>query len=186
MKGASIVSTMTVCVVMSASLAQDTSLFPSPAPQHAFLKKFVGKWKSESEIRTGPNQPSQKYTGTMSFRMLGEFWVISDVAAEMPGGGRFSAVQTIGFNSKTGRYDGTWVDSVTDHMWTYHGTAEGETLTLEAEGPNFLSPGKTANFRDIYEFRSADEIAVFSKIQSDDGTWVTYVTGTMRRAEAGK
>jgi hypothetical protein len=41
-------------------------------------------------------------------------------------------------------------------------------------------PGKTANYRDSYEFKSADEIVVTSETIID-GEWVTFMHGTMTR-----
>jgi hypothetical protein len=54
-------------------------------------------------------------------------------------------------------------------------------LTLEADGPNMMVPGKMSKFRDIYEFKSPDEIATTSSMQGDDGKWITFSTGTARR-----
>jgi len=78
---------------------------------------------------------------------------------------------------------GTWVDSVTSHLWKYEGTVDdsGKTLTLEAEGPNFMADGQTAKFRDVYTFKSKDHIIVRSSMQSEDGSWVQFMTSSYRR-----
>ncbi len=92
-------------------------------------------------------------------------------------------VQTIGYDAAKKKYVGTWVDSMTDFMWKYEGSVDksGKILTLEAEGPNFASPGKLTKFQDIYEFKSADVIAITSKMLGDDGKWVTFMSGSANR-----
>ena len=160
--------------------ADEPGQVPGPAPEHTFLKKFVGEWTTTSECQMGPGQPALQCEGKFKARMLGEFWLISDTEGAMAGT-TVHAVLTLGYDPQQQKYVGTWVDSMMNHLWKYEGSVEGETLTLEAAGPNFLAGGKPALFRDLYEFKSADEIAVSSQMQSDDGTWVTFITGTARR-----
>jgi hypothetical protein len=156
--------------------------FPTPVKEHEWLRQFAGEWESECEATFGEGQPAITCQGSMTSRMLGEFWVVSESTAEMMGT-KITAVQTIGFDPATSKYVGTWVDSMTSHMWKYEGSVDEatQTLTLEAEGPNFLAEGKTARFRDIYQFKSPDHIASSSQMQADDGAWTTFMTGSLRR-----
>ena len=96
-----------------------------------------------------------------------------------------TAVQMIGYDSEKKKYVGTWVDSMMNHMWRYEGSVDdsGKTLTLEAEGPNFMAAGKTTKFRDAYEFKSKDHIVATSSMLTDDGKWVTFMTGQVRRVK---
>jgi hypothetical protein len=173
-----------VLVVSSILMAQEELEFPEPAEEHQWLKQFVGEWTSESDAKAGPDQPPIKCKGTMSSRMLGGFWVVSEVKSDM-GEIKVNAVQTIGYDPEKKKYVGTWVDSMTNHMWHYEGTIDesGKKLTLEAEGPNFMSAGQTAKYRDAYEFKSEDHIVATSSMQGDDGKWVTFMTGDVRRVE---
>src|SRR5262245_61403848 len=65
----------------------------------------------------------------------------------------------------------------------YSGTVDesGRILHLEAEGPNFLEEGKIGKFRDSYEFKSKDHIVATSAMQDENGKWVTFMTGNIRR-----
>lgn len=173
------------CFVLAASAAayaEEQPQFPGPEKEHQWLKQFVGQWESESESMAGPGQPPMKCKGTMSSRMLGQFWVVSDFTGNM-GDFTMSAIQTIGYDPAKQRYVGTWVDSVMNHMWRYEGSVDGsgKILTLEAEGPNFMANGKLTKFRDAYEFKSKDHIVATSSMQLDDGKWVTFMTGDLRR-----
>lgn len=159
--------------------------FPAPQAEHTWLKQFVGEWESVAEGKPAPDQPALTCQGTMKSRMLGDFWVTSEITNEMMGT-RIQAIQTIGYDVNSKKYIGTWVDSMLPHLWKYEGSvdATGKILTLEAEGPNFLTPGKSAKFRDIYEFKSKDHILMTSAMQGEDGTWVTFMTGNVRRKKS--
>jgi hypothetical protein len=172
---------VTLCSATLAS-AQELPEFPKPQEEHEWLQKFVGEWESESEMTAESGQTGVKCKGTMTSRTLGGYWIISDVKSEMMGF-TVNAVQTIGYDTEKKQYVGTWVDSMFNHLWKYTGTVDesGKKLTLEAEGPNFMTPGKTAKFRDAYEFKSDDHIVTTSSMQGDDGKWVTFMTGNVRR-----
>jgi len=168
----------------SALVAQEIPQFPQPQKEHEWLQKFVGEWESHSKASAGPGVPEMECSGRMRSRMLGGFWVISENEGDMAGM-KISAIQTIGYDAEKKKYIGTWVDSVMNHLWNYEGSVDesGKKLTLEAEGPNMAEPGKTAKYRDIYEFKSKDEFALSSQMQGDDGKWVTFMTGTAKRTK---
>src|SRR5262245_38245849 len=87
----------------------------APEPEHAILKQFVGEWTTEAEVVTGPGEPAGKSTGQVTARMLGALWVVSEVSNDMMGT-KMEAVQTIGYDPKTKKYVGTWVDSMLNHL----------------------------------------------------------------------
>ena len=167
---------------VSLVVAQEPPKLPPPQKEHEWLKQFVGEWESESEGSAGPGQPPIKCKGSMSSRMLGGFWVVSESKADVLGT-QMNAIQTIGYHPQSKKYVGTWVDSMLNHLWKYEGTvdAAGKILTLEAEGPNFMLEGKLTKFRDIYEFKSKDHIVATSSMLGEDGKWVTFMTGNVKR-----
>lgn len=187
-------SSVAMLVLTPLLVAQETPSTPKPHSGDAFLKQFVGQWMTDGKAAPGPGQPEFTAEGTMNARMLGNSWVVSEqsaswVVSEQSTGvmsSTMEAVQTIGYDSKTKKYVGTWVDNMTDYMWKYDGSLDetGKILTLNAEGPNMTSPDKMAMFRDVYEFKSADHIVTVSQMQGDDGKWVTFMTGNMRRQDA--
>ena len=162
--------------------AQEAPEFPKPQEEHAWLKQFVGEWETTAEASMGPDQPPMTCKGTMSSRMLGGFWMISESKAEVMGA-PMTAVLTVGYDPQKKKYVGTWVDSMMNHLWRYEGAVDetGKKLTLEAEGPNMLQPGKTAKFRDAYEFKSADHIITTASMQGEEGKWIIFMTGEARR-----
>jgi hypothetical protein len=166
-------------LLTSSSFAQEPS---APGPKHEWLKQFTGEWTVSSKATAGPGQPAIEGAGTVTSRTLGGWWVVNEMRAEMHGV-TIQALQTIGYDPIKKKYVGTWVDSMLNHMWHYEGTVDetGKKLNLEAEGPNLMAQGKVARFRDSYEFKTPDHIVATSAMQGEDGTWVTFMTGDMRR-----
>ena len=163
--------------------AQELPQLPGPEKEHHWLQQFVGEWQTESKAVMIPGQPAIESSGSISSRMIGGFWVINEMKGDLPGA-TVIGIQTIGYDPSKRKYVGTWVDSMVNHMWHYEGTVDetGKILTLQAEGPNMMLEGKLAKFEDQYEFKSANEIAISSRMLGDDGKWVTFMTGVAKRA----
>ncbi len=168
----------------SISLGQDPPAMPEPSKEHAWLEKFTGEWTTHSKGTMGPDQPTMECNGTLISRQLGGFWILNELKGDWAGS-PMTGIQTIGFNDAKKKYVGTWVDSATAYMWHYEGTLDptGKVLTLQAEGPNFIVAGKLTKFEDIYEFKSANEIAMTSRMLGEDGEWVTFMSGTATRTK---
>ena len=171
--------TLTIAV----AAAQPPS-FPAPSEEHEWLEQFAGEWVSASKSVPFGDQPATEHKGTMSSEMLGGFWIVNRHEGDA-GGFEFKALQTIGYSASEKKYIGTWVDSMLDQLWRYEGTVDesGKKLVLTAKGPDFFGGGKETEYRDSYEFRSADLIITTSEIKGPDGKWVTFMTGEMKRAE---
>jgi hypothetical protein len=172
---------LSLFALTSVACAQPPS-FPAPQKEHEWLAQFVGEWDSDSEGTAGPGQPPMKCKGTMTSKKLGDFWIVNNLTGDMMGT-EMKGLQTIGYDAEKKKYVGTWVDNMMGHMWKYEGTvdASGKKLVLEAEGPNMLVPGKMAKYRDSYEFKSKDHIVATSEMLGDDGKWVQFMKGDVKR-----
>ena len=163
---------------------------PPPGEHHKWLEKLVGTWTVESEMTPpGTDQPF-KSTGTDTVRSFGGRWIIGEFKSQMPaemGGDMMSAIMTLGYNSQTGKYQGTWIDTMQDHMWVYVGTLDAakKTLTLETEGPNMMDPTSSAKvkYRDVIEFKTDDHRTLTSSAYQD-GKWVQFNVMNYRRTSS--
>jgi hypothetical protein len=83
---------------------------------------------------------------------------------------------------------GTFVGSMMTHLRVYQGTLDsaGRTLTLETEGPDMASEGKTTEYKDVYEFKSDDHRVVTSHMLGGDGQWHTFMAAEYRRKKSKK
>lgn len=153
---------------------------PSQATEHhKVLQRLAGSWRMISS--TGhpdydPNDPAKLWTETG--RMLGDLWVVIESQGPMPDGTSARMIMTIGYDPALGCYTGTWIGSMMDRLWVYRGWLEdgGETLVLEAQGPDFNAPDKTVNYRDVIRFRSDGSRSFTGSVEQADGSFHEFMT----------
>ncbi|HET6374144.1 MAG TPA: DUF1579 domain-containing protein [Candidatus Polarisedimenticolia bacterium] len=151
--------------------------------EHKWLQRFVGDWSYDVECDTGPGQPQAKATGLEHVRSLGGLWIVAEGQGEMPGGGPATTITTLGFDPQRGRFVGTFIASMMTYLWLYDGEldAAGRVLTLNAEGPDMSTEGKTTKYKDVVEFKSDDHRMLTSHMLGDDGAWHQFMTANYRR-----
>jgi hypothetical protein len=155
---------------------------PKPVKEHQWLQQFAGEWDAVSEMYMEPGKPPLKAKGTESVRKIGGFWTMSEnksTVMEMP----MTGILTLGYDPEKKKFIGTWVDSMTSHMWTYEGKLDstGKVLTLETEGPCPMSSSGMAKFKEVIDFKSKDHKVFSSSVQGDDGKWQTMLKIDYRR-----
>ncbi len=157
---------------------------PGPVKEHEWLKQLEGKWVNETEIFMKPDEKPMKGAGTEDVRLMGGFWIIGEGTGEMMGL-TMKSVLTLGYDPEKKKYVGTWVDSMSSHLWTYQGTldATGKILTLETEGPCPMKPGTISKFKEVIELKGKNEKLFTSSIQGEDGKWTTMVKVSSKRKE---
>ena len=159
---------------------------PTPEPEHKWLMQLVGEWDFQSKCVMPDGQPATS-SGREVVRSVGDIWVIGELVGTMPGGGggegEMTGIMTVGFDTRTRRFVGSWVGSPMTGMFVYDGTrdASGKVLTLNCTGPAFTDPTATANYRDIVTIDSPNERRLTSQFQDDDGNWHTMMEATFRR-----
>jgi hypothetical protein len=166
--------------VAGAVRADDTFKPPTPTAEHDWLKKFVGNWETHTEMIMGPGQPPIKTQGTESVTMIGELWMTSQMTGECFGT-PMTGIMTVGYDPKKQKYVGTWICTMCDFLTVYEGTRTDNTLTLLTEGPNPADPTKKVKMKDVCELKGPDERVLKSYLQTDDGTWVQFLTMTSKR-----
>jgi Protein of unknown function (DUF1579) len=152
-------------------------MYTEPQKEHQWLDRFIGEWITESECSMGPDQPPAKTKGTEVVRSLGGLWIVAEGEGDMPDGNPGQTLMTLGFDSQSDRYVGTFIGSMMTHLWVYNGSldADGKILTLDTEGPNFTQNFIT-KYKDIIEFVSNDHRVMTSQILGDDGNWLQFMT----------
>jgi len=151
-------------------------------PAHRWLDRLVGEWTGKSGM-TGPDgQPMPPWTETV--RSLYGVWVVAETDSVMPGTGERAATRmTLGYDSRRGRYIGSWVGTMMEHMWVYDGELDqsGKALTLNTEGPDFAAGAGMANYRDVITFIDDDTRTLTSFQQAPDGSWKQIMSVEYRR-----
>lgn len=141
--------------------------------EHRWLDKFVGEWKSVADMQMAPDSPVVHIEGTETVRSLGGVWIVGEGSSPTPGGGDMTSVITLGFDTATGRFRGTWIGTMMNHMWVYEGTLDTatNTLTLDTTGPDMGASGEIRPFQDRYQFLTDDHRVLSAYQQGKDGSW---------------
>ncbi|MBE9079073.1 DUF1579 domain-containing protein [Romeria aff. gracilis LEGE 07310] len=164
---------------METTTAQQESMMNAePQYEHQWLQKLVGEWTYETEASMGPDQPSEKATGTENVRSLGGLWIVAEGQGEMPGCGAVTMMITLGYDPQKQRYVGTWVGSMMTYLWVYDGEldADKKVLTLNSQGPAMTGEEKMANYKDVIEFEGDDHRILTSHALGEDGQWHQFMT----------
>ncbi|MBA3315540.1 MAG: DUF1579 domain-containing protein [Planctomycetota bacterium] len=159
-------------------------MFANAEAEHHWLQKLVGEWTYDGECDTGPDKPSEKFEGgTESVKMIGDLWVVGEGRGKMPGGGDATTMITLGYDSHTKRFVGTWIGSMMTKLWVYDGSLDAaqKVLTLESDGPSMKNDGLMAKYRDVIEFKSDDHRILTSHVMGDDGHWKQFMIAHYRR-----
>lgn len=166
----------------AAVLAQETPKPAAPEKEHEWLAQLAGEFTTDAEAIFAPDTPPFKCAGTATARSVGGFWLVNEHKME-PMGVPMTGIMTVGYDPAAKKFVGTWVDSMSSHMWKYEGSLDktGKILTLEAEGPVPTDPTKMAKFRDVIEVKSPDHRVLTSAMQGADGKWTTFMTMNYRR-----
>jgi hypothetical protein len=168
--------------VASSSPAQDSRLY-TPQPEHEILRRFEGEWGFEKlSVTAAGATPSKLGAGRITAEMLGGFFVVCRWSGNVYGAD-YVAVQTLGYDVEKKAYSGVWIDNTMGYQWQLDGSlaADSNELVITASGPG--PSGGTGNFRERYQFHSADSITVVAEMLQDK-SWVPFMTTQMTRKKA--
>lgn len=154
--------------------------------QHHWLQKFLGEWEYESSCVMEPGAEPMKFSGVEHVRAVGDIWIVGESTGTMPDGVTpVTMMLTLGYNTRTNRFVGTWYGTMCDQLWIYDGQLDEakRTLTLETEGYMPDNPTKKRKFKESTEFKSDDHRVFTAVMQGDDGKWTTLMTSHYRRVK---
>jgi len=120
-----------------------------------------------------PGRPPIRTEGTETVHSFGPFWILADYKGTFADG-PFKGLLTLGYNSRTKKFVGSWISSLSGNILNYEGTldATGNTLTLEAEGYCHTAPDRLSKFRQVIELWDKDHRRFTSSMQGEDGKYV--------------
>lgn len=148
-----------------------------PVKEHAWLKNFVGNWKTESAM-TMPDGSEGSGQGTETVRDFGGLWAVGEGKATMPDGDTMEYLSGLGYDVSFKGYRGFWIANVSSHHWKYEGelSADGKVMTLNCEGPDMMVDGRTANYRDVHTLIDDNHRKMESFGQDEAGEWHQFMT----------
>jgi hypothetical protein len=163
---------------------QPSVMNAQPQEEHRWLEKLLGEWTFEGAADPEADPPVDAFSGKETVRSLGGLWFLAEGEGPMPDGTAARTVMTLGYDPARQRYVGTFIGSMMTHLWIYEGSIgeSGRVLTLNTEGPDFQTPGKTAMYRDVIEFITDDHRTLTAFVQGEDGEWTQMMKAHYRRA----
>ncbi|MFO0815603.1 MAG: DUF1579 domain-containing protein [Gemmatales bacterium] len=136
---------------------------PSASPEHALLKKYAGNWDCTMKMM------GQEMKCSHSVEMVGDFWAVGKFNGDF-GGMKFEGRDTNGYDAKTKKYVGTWIDSMSPHAMHLTGTFDAATKTMTLEGKGMNMENKETNYKEVIVWKGDDEYTMTMHEQKD-GKW---------------
>ncbi|MFG0334187.1 MAG: DUF1579 family protein [Maioricimonas sp. JB049] len=167
---------MTVALVMllvAPAFAQD---FPDPQPEeaHKVLARDAGTWDCTLRMYLqGPDQPPTEYKGKEVNRLVnGDLHLRTRFTAKL-GDRRFEGHGLMGYDPRSEKYIGTWVDNFNVIPSNYSGTFDEESKTLTIYSTSVdLNSG--AEFKQkqvtVWEDDSHKDFTIYLVVESDGET----------------
>lgn len=154
-----------------------------PVKEHEWLKNLLGEWKIESEMVMEPGAPKLESQGTASVKSLGGLWAFSENKETMTNGFVMEGYFALGYDVSFKEYRGCIIMAASSHLWKYAGklSDDGKTLTLECEGPDMVTDGKTALYREVIELINENHRTQTSYAQDEKGEWVEFAKANYTR-----
>ncbi len=143
-----------------------------PCDEHKLFEPFVGTFNSKVEMWMGPESMTSTGVMTNTVEMGGRFlhqsYKGNDDGGPFPGfeGGGFW-----GYNDVTSKWEGVWVDSVSNQMQTETGDYDGASKTWTMLGQMHTPDGNAMTKKSIIRLTSRDEHEMEMHFQTPDGSW---------------
>ena len=124
-----------------------------------------------------PNGSPTTAGGRTTVRTLGGTWAVAESQGDGAPDAMGASILTLGYDPARGRWIGTFVSAEMAHLWLYDGTLDlaGRLLTLETEGPSYVTEGATAPYRDTIERVDDDHYVMRSQYRGADGAWQAFM-----------
>ncbi len=151
---------------MDAAMMAEMMKAMAPGPQHAALKKMVGKFTAEVSMKMTADGPDITSKGTETNEMiLGDRYLKSDYTGDMMGQ-VFHGLNIVGYDNQKKKYVSIWLDDMSTGPMLAEGTsaADGKASNYAGE---MICPanGQMMAFRQIVTITDDDhyQFEMFSK-----------------------
>jgi hypothetical protein len=136
---------LALLLLAPAARAQEPAL-PTPGKEHALLASDVGTWEAAIKMYGPPGEPAVEKGSETNTLLPGGLWVLSEFTGTI-GGQPFSGRGQTSYDPASGKYVGTWIDSMSTKPMLLEGSYDEATGTLTMEGESVGFDGKPARAR---------------------------------------
>jgi len=168
----------------SRARGQDGPPLPKPTPEHERLAKDVGTWDAtvKSWMR-GPDSEPLVSQGVEVVKLLpGGLWVHTEFTGKFGDQGFHGLGQT-GYDTRKGKYVGTWVDSMSTDIMTMEGDYDSATRTATFYAKGTDPAGKAYDAKMVAKNENDDNRVFTMSMKSDEtkGEYVKMMEITYKR-----
>ncbi len=142
-----------------------------PGYEHKLLDPFVGSWDVKATMWMEPGAPALESTAKAKIE-----WIMDGRYQRMTYNGefmgqKFSGESVSGFNKVTGKYFGTWIDTMNTAFGISYGSvdAAGSTFTYHGEYDDAMTGGKMKT-KEIIQIKGPNEFSMTAYTLMDDGS----------------
>jgi hypothetical protein len=154
---------------------QDGPPVPKPTPEHGRLAKEVGTWDAtvKSWMRGPDSEPTESKGVEVVKLMPGGLWAQSEFDGKF-GDLEFHGCGQTGYDTKKGKYVGTWVDTLSTELMVMEGGYDtaSHTLTMYTKGAGPSGKAYDMKMTSKYE---GDDTRVFTMLAKSDETKGEYI-----------
>lgn len=122
---------------------------PAPSEEHKVVMRDVGEWTIKGKVLTP--EGFQDFEGEEKVVAVGKFWTVSHHSSDMMGGLKGSS--TMGFDPKTKKFVGTWVDSFQAAPTKMTGTYDKKSNTMTYETTHVGMDGKPMPGKIVIQYK---------------------------------
>lgn len=151
------------------------------APEHAYLKQYLGTWTTETSWSEGDVEHKSKGSATFT-EVFGGRYIKSEFQGEMMGA-PFTGSMLIGFNKNQKKFEGTWIDSWSTQVFMFTGTADstGKVITTSGMMDDPMS-GQSMMSKQVTTFKG--DVMTFEMYGTHDGNEMKMMTITYTKTTA--
>lgn len=162
---------------MSTETQEPMEMGTKPVAAHNWLKKLIGQWTTESEMKMSPDGDTMRSTGTETVIDFGGLWAFAEGRTGTPGGESMEYKVALGYDVSFNEYQGCWFATMSSHLWKYVGelSSDGRIMTLNCVGPSMVKDGETANYRDVIEIIDDNHRTMTSFGEDEHGVWQQFM-----------
>ena len=170
--------------LMAVNASAQVPEMPEPTEHHKVLMEDVGTWDAEMKIwMGGPDTEPMVEKGSETNRMLGGFWLISNFKGSF-GGMEFQGLGTFGYDPKTEKYVGSWMDSNSPNISHMEGTYDKSSKTMTMKMASTGMDGQPQEGKSV-TVRTGKDTRLFTMYQKagDDYVKQMEIKYTRRKKE---
>lgn len=149
-----------------------------PLPEHEVLKMDEGTWSAKLQFYS-KGTVSSEYNWIENNEMLGELWSVGTLSGPL-GDQQYKGFATLGYNPKTQKYVGTWVDSISPEILAMEGSYDFENKTLLLFYEVTKTSGEVEKRKNVMIYQSPEQRDFTMYVWANE-QWIKHMTIDYRR-----